>query len=55
MQGTVDKAIERLLHKRVLGRWTRMADTAAAMDTDSLRNARMRARMRALRAGPGDP
>lgn len=36
--------LDRLLHKRMLGRWTRMADAAPAMDTDSLRNARTRAR-----------
>ena len=44
MLKSVDKAVDRLLHKRMLGRWTRIADAAAAMDTDSLRNARIRAR-----------
>ena len=44
MLKNVDRMVDRLLHKRMLGRWTRMADTAAALDTDSLRNARTRAR-----------
>jgi Family of unknown function (DUF6478) len=39
-----DKMAERLLHKRMLGRWTKTADSAATLDTDSLRNARTRAR-----------
>ena len=44
MLKSVDRAIDRLLNKRMLGRWTRMADVAVAMDLDSLRNARTRAR-----------
>ena len=40
----VEKVWDRMLHKRSLGRWTRMANAAAAMDTDSLRHARTRAR-----------
>ena len=44
MQNRFNKVLDRLLHKRMLGRWTRIADAAAAMDIDSLRNARLRAR-----------
>ena len=44
MLKSVDKAFDRLLNKRLLGRWNRTADAAAAMDTDTLRNARTRAR-----------
>jgi hypothetical protein len=44
MLNRVEKMLDRLLHKRMLGRWSRMAEAAAAMDTDSLRNARLRAR-----------
>ena len=39
-----DKVVDRVLHKRMLGRWTRLAEIATAMDTDTLRNARLRAR-----------
>lgn len=39
-----NKAVDRLLDKRLLGRWSRIADAAAAMDVDGLRNARTRAR-----------
>lgn len=44
MLKTIDKAVDRLLHKRMLGRWTRMAAVAASMDIEVLRNARTRAR-----------
>ena len=40
----MDKVLDRLLHKRSLGRWSRIADAAAAMDIDSLRLARTRGR-----------
>ena len=39
-----DKVVNKLLHKRMLGRWSRMADAAQAMDTESLRALRIRAR-----------
>jgi Family of unknown function (DUF6478) len=39
-----DKVIDRLLHKRMLGRWSRMAEAAAAMEIDTLRGVRARAR-----------
>ena len=44
MLKTIDKVVDRLLHKRALGRWTRMADIAASMDIEGLRSARTRAR-----------
>lgn len=44
MLNRFDKVLDRLTHKRMLGRWTRIADTSASMDIDSLRNARLRAR-----------
>ena len=45
MLKTFDKVIDRILHKRMLGRWSRIADAAAAMDIENLRNVRTRARM----------
>lgn len=44
MHKRFDTAVDRLLHKRMLGRWGRMATDAAAMDTENLRAARTRAR-----------
>jgi hypothetical protein len=44
MLNRIEKVLDRLRHKRMLGRWIRMADAAPTMDTDSLRNARIRAR-----------
>ena len=39
-----DKSIGRLLHKRMLGRWGRLADAAEGMDAENLRALRVRAR-----------
>ena len=44
MLKTIGKVLDRFLHKRMLSRWARMALAAPAMDIDSLRNARIRAR-----------
>ncbi len=44
MLKNLDAVFDRLLHKRTLGRWGRLADVAAALDFDSLRTARTRAR-----------
>ena len=44
MLKSLDKTIDRMLHKRMLGRWSRVADAAAAMDIENLRNVRTRAR-----------
>lgn len=44
MLKNIDKVVDRLLHKRMLGRWARTADAVAKMDIDNLRNARTRAR-----------
>lgn len=47
MLKNIEKVVGRLLHQRMLGRWGRLADAAAGMDTESLRA--LRARARALR------
>ena len=47
MLKNIEKVVDRLLHQRMLGRWGRLADAAAGMDTESLRA--LRARARALR------
>lgn len=44
MHEVIGKAVDRLLHKRMLRRWSRMADAAATLDMESLRQARLRAR-----------
>lgn len=44
MLKTFDTVFDRLLHKRNLERWCRLADGAAAMDSESLRTLRTRAR-----------
>jgi len=47
MLKNIDKVMGRLLHKRMLGRWGRIADAAGGMDAESLRD--MRSRARAIR------
>lgn len=44
MRKNLVMVVDRLLHKRALSRWSRLAAAAANMDLDTLRNARARAR-----------
>lgn len=44
MLNKVDMLVDRVLHKRMLGRWQRAAEASATMDIDSLRTVRTRAR-----------
>lgn len=44
MAGRFDRLIDRLTHRRMLGRWGRVADSAAAVDLETLRGFRGRAR-----------
>jgi Family of unknown function (DUF6478) len=44
MLKNISNVVDRFVHKRTLGRWSGVADTASAMDVESLRAARTRAR-----------